>query len=91
MPNVATVAITITSVNDPPVLTGVPSAATTDELALYSFDADASDGDLPAQTLTFSLVGAPAGAAIDAATGAFSWTPSEAQGPGDYAVHGPGQ
>ena len=85
MSNVATVAITITSVNDPPVLTGVPSAATRDELALYSFDADASDGDVPAQTLTFSLVGAPAGAVIDGATGAFTWTPSEAQGPGDYA------
>src|SRR5439155_24928176 len=32
------------------------------------------------------LSGAPAGAAIDASTGVFSWTPSEAQGPADYSV-----
>jgi Ca2+-binding RTX toxin-like protein len=36
---------------------------------------------VPAQALTFSLAGAPTGAAIDPATGAFSWTPTEAQGP----------
>src|SRR6185295_14399637 len=30
--------------------------------------------------------GAPAGAAIDPATGAFSWTPTEAQGPGSYPI-----
>jgi hypothetical protein len=35
---------------------------------------------VPAQTLTFSLVGAPTGATIDGTTGAFSWTPTEAQG-----------
>ena len=35
-------------------------------------------------TLIFSLVGAPAGAAIDGATGVFSWTPTEAQGVGSY-------
>ena len=46
--------------------------------------AAASDGDLPANSLTYSLSGGPAGAAIDPATGAFSWTPTEAQGPGTY-------
>ena len=30
--------------------------------------------------------GAPAGAAINAATGAFSWTPTEAQGPGVFPI-----
>jgi hypothetical protein len=39
---------------------------------------------VPAQTLTFSLVGAPSGASIDGTTGAFSWTPTEAQGPASY-------
>jgi len=34
--------------------------------------------------LTFSLVGAPEGAVIDAATGVFTWTPSEEQGEGVY-------
>jgi hypothetical protein len=68
-----------------PVLTGVPTEATIPELQPYTFDAAATDADLPAQTLSFSLVGAPEGAAIDAATGVFNWTPSEAQGPGDYS------
>src|SRR5206468_3830290 len=30
--------------------------------------------------------GAPAGAALNAITGAFTWTPSEAQGPGTYRI-----
>jgi hyaluronate lyase len=37
-----------------------------------------TDADLPAQTLTCSLVTGPAGAIVDSA-GAFSWTPSAAQ------------
>ena len=42
-----------------------------------TFTATATDADVPAQQLTFSLdAGAPAGATINANTGAFSWTPS---------------
>lgn len=38
-------------------------------------------------TLTFSLdAGAPTGASIHPITGAFSWTPTEAQGPGVYDI-----
>src|SRR2546428_28883 len=66
------------------VLSGVPASATIPEEVAYSFDADASDADVPAQSLTFSLVGAPTGATIDASTGVFNWTPSEAQAPGSY-------
>ena len=62
----------------------VPAGNTTPEEVAYTFDADATDVDVPPQTLTFSLVGAPAGAAIDPTSGVFTWTPSEAQGPGDY-------
>ncbi|MFL6229228.1 MAG: Ig-like domain-containing protein [Pyrinomonadaceae bacterium] len=76
----ATVSITINPVNDAPTLGGVPASAAINELAAYGFTASAGDIDAPAQTLTFSLLGAPAGAAIDPATGVFSWTPSEAQG-----------
>ncbi len=46
--------------------------------------ATASDADLPANTLTFSLVGAPSGATIDPATGMFSWTTDESHGPGSF-------
>jgi hypothetical protein len=79
-----TLTIHVTEVNTPPVLTGVPAAASVPELAAYTFTAGATDSDLPAQTLVFSLVGGPAGASIDGTTGAFTWTPTEAQGPGSY-------
>jgi PKD repeat protein len=69
-------------VNLAPIL-GAVGNKNVDEMTLLTFVATASDADIPAQTLTFSLVGAPAGASITAA-GVFTWTPSEAQGPGDY-------
>jgi hypothetical protein len=74
----------VTEVNAAPAIANVPASATIPELAPYTFTATATDSDLPAQTLTFSLVGAPTGATIDGTTGAFSWTPTEAQGPGSY-------
>ena len=44
-----------------------------------SFTASASDVDLPAQTLTFTLgTNAPAGAAINSFSGHFTWTPTNA-------------
>jgi hypothetical protein len=56
-----------------------------EEQTPLSFTATASDPDLPENGLAFSLVGAPAGASIDPQSGVFTWTPSEAQGPGDYS------
>jgi hypothetical protein len=44
-----------------------------------NFTVSASDPDQPQQTLTFSLDTALAGATIDGASGAFSWTPSSTQ------------
>ena len=81
--NVATVSITVSPVNDDPILSPIGNKSV-NELVLLTFTASASDLDLPPQTLTFSLVGAPTGAAIDAASGVFTWTPTEAQGPGEY-------
>ena len=82
--DVATVTITVTAVNDPPVLDPVGDQSG-DEGTLITFTATASDPDLPANTLTFTLTGAPTGAAIDPTTGVFTWTPTEAQGPGVYS------
>ncbi|HTH46910.1 MAG TPA: hypothetical protein VMB21_05320, partial [Candidatus Limnocylindria bacterium] len=45
----------------------------------------ATDADLPAQTLTFSLVGGPSGLTVSAA-GVVAWTPSEAKGPSTNTV-----
>ena len=79
------ITITVDEVNVAPVLTNVPATVTIPEMVAYSFTATATDSDIPAQTLTFSLgLTAPTGAAIDPVTGVFTWTPTEAQGPGVY-------
>ncbi len=69
--------------NFAPVLAAIPPQ-TVDEGVLLTFTATATDTDLPANTLTYSLMGAPSGAAIAGSTGVFTWTPTEAQGPGSY-------
>jgi hypothetical protein len=70
--------------NTPPTLDSVPDQSVNEGLAL-AVQLHASDTDSPPQQLTFSLdAGAPAGAQLDVITGLFTWTPSEAQGPGDY-------
>ena len=56
---------------------------TIDEGVELTFAATATDPDVPS-TLSFTLTGAPAGASIDPVSGVFTWTPSEAQGPGSY-------
>ncbi|NNL13778.1 MAG: hypothetical protein HKO82_08845, partial [Acidimicrobiia bacterium] len=78
-----TITVTVGEVNLAPVLDPVGDRSV-DELASLSFTATASDPDDPANTLVFSLAGAPAGASITAG-GVFSWTPTEAQGPGSYS------
>jgi len=75
-----TIQVTVAEVNAAPTLDPVGNK-TIDELTLLSFAAVGHDTDVPAQTLTYSLVGAPTGTAINPATGAFTWTPTEAQGP----------
>jgi len=79
--------ITITDVNNAPVL-GAIGSKTVNEHALLSFTATATDEDLPSDTLTFSLGGTvPAGASIDGSSGAFTWTPAEDQGGTDYSFN----
>jgi Immunoglobulin domain/Bacterial Ig domain/Fibronectin type III domain/Immunoglobulin I-set domain len=74
-----TFTITVVEVNQPPVLMGVPNR-TVHAGSLVSFSASASDNDLPANTLTFSLdTGAPDGATINATNGFFHWIPDDAQ------------
>jgi hypothetical protein len=72
--------------NNAPVLGAIGNQSVDEEVEL-TFTATATDADVPANTLTFSLdAGAPAGASIDPTTGAFSWTPTGAQGPGTYDI-----
>ncbi|MEW6155931.1 MAG: lamin tail domain-containing protein [Verrucomicrobiota bacterium] len=78
--------IVVREVNVEPVLQPLVDA-TIEEGSLYTFRAEASDPDLPAQKLTFSLeASAPAGALIDPVTGEFTWTPAEEQGVGNYSI-----
>jgi hypothetical protein len=79
------VTITVNEVNTTPAFP-VISNKTIDEGQPFSLNLAATDADLPAQSLTYSLDANPAGAALDAITGVFTWTPSEVQGPGTYDV-----
>jgi len=80
------VTVSVAEVNRAPVLPAL-SDRTVDEGVQLTMDARATDPDVPANTLVYSLaVGAPVGAKIDAATGLFTWTPSESQGPGIYPI-----
>ena len=62
-------------VNLPPVLAEIPPQRVRQGDPLI-FTASASDPNVPADTLTYSLAGAPAGAAIAPDTGVFTWTPA---------------
>jgi len=80
----AVVNVTVNAVNDAPTLDAIGNK-TTDEGVALTFTATGNDDfDNPnPNSLSFSLVGAPTGATITAA-GVFSWTPTEAQGPGEF-------
>ncbi|MCA9120825.1 MAG: alpha/beta fold hydrolase [Planctomycetales bacterium] len=81
-----TIVVTVGEVNVAPVL-GAIGNKSINESSLLTFTASATDADLPANTLTFSLdAGAPSGASIHPQTGVFTWTPTEAQGPGTYNI-----
>ncbi|WP_395373922.1 Ig-like domain-containing protein [Marinicella sp. W31] len=77
-----TITVTVSEVNTAPALNAIGNQSV-DELETLNFTATALDGDVPTNTLTFSLSGEPTGASITS-DGMFSFTPTEAQGPGDY-------
>jgi hypothetical protein len=78
--------VTVNSVNDAPTLNAIANQTVYVGNTL-SFTASGSDLDLPAQTLTYSLTGSvPSGATINPSTGAFSWTPTAAQGGQIYTL-----
>jgi uncharacterized repeat protein (TIGR03806 family) len=77
---VATFKLTVTPVNDPPVFASLPATQTIVELASMIITNDATDKDVPAQTLSYSLLAPPSGASVDT-DGVITWTPTEAQGP----------
>lgn len=70
------VTFTIAQVNDTPVLASIGNKNTPAGTKL-TFTATASDVDA-GQTKSFSLIGAPSGATINATSGVFTWTPATA-------------
>jgi len=86
LPALTDVHIHVNEVNQAPSLAAIADQ-TIAEGSPLTLTASATDSDLPANTVTYSLdVGAPAGTMINATSGAFSWTPTEAQGPGSYSI-----
>jgi hypothetical protein len=81
----STFRVIVNEVNAAPVLDPIEEPAGQAGVAI-TFTATATDTDLPANTLAFSLDSAAAalGMTIDAATGAFLWTPDESHDPGAY-------
>jgi hypothetical protein len=80
------VTITVGEVNVAPVLAPIGNKSV-NEGSTLTFTATATDADLPTQTLTYSLAtGAPTGAAIDPASGVFTWTPTEGPGASPSSV-----
>src|ERR1041385_3164944 len=77
--------VVVSEVNLAPVLT-VPADQTIAEQTTLSVSATATDADIPANTLTFALLTAPAGMSIDGSSGAITWTPGESQGPSTNLV-----
>ncbi len=75
-----TITVTVNEANTAPAI-GVIANQTVTEGSLLNVTASATDSDVPAQSVSYSLLNAPAGMTINAASGAISWTPSESQGP----------
>ena len=80
-----TISIQVNEFNKPPVLT-VPGTQVINEQTALNVSASATDPDIPVNPLTFSLLNPPSGMTINSSSGAISWTPTEAQGPGAYSI-----
>ena len=82
--NTADQTFTIVVHDTPPVLTPIANV-TTDESKTVQFTVQATDINLPADTLFYTLGGgAPAGAAINGTTGTFVWAPNHSVPLGTY-------
>jgi hypothetical protein len=71
--------------NTPPVFTA-QSNRTVVEMSTLIVTNPATDYNLPANAVVYSLITPPTGATINTNTGVITWTPTEAQGPGTYTI-----
>lgn len=77
--------ILVASQNTAPVVPLTPDQLAVEQIP-FTLQLIATDADLPTNTLTFEMVSGPTGAVVNATSGLFSWTPSEAQGPGTNVI-----
>jgi uncharacterized repeat protein (TIGR01451 family) len=78
--------VVVNEVNEAPILAAIADQIVAEGETLIVI-AEASDADIPANVLTFSLgTNAPVGASIDPTNGIFTWTPAEEQGPGTNLI-----
>jgi glucosylceramidase len=75
----------LTLTNHPPVLAAIANQTILAGRTLLVTNS-ASDPDVPPQVLTYSLLAAPSGAAINTNTGVFAWRPAIAQSPSTQPV-----
>ena len=80
-----TFTVVVHEVNNSPIL-DVVNNQTIQEGSLLSLKLSATDTDVPANTMTYSLASGPSGMTVDSSTGLLNWSPSEAQGPSTNAV-----
>jgi dextranase len=73
------------SVNQAPVLAAIPNQTILAGRTLVVTNS-ASDADIPAQTLTYSLLSVPPSASINPNSGVFTWRPTIAQSPSTQTV-----
>ena len=76
--------VTVQAIHNGPVL-GVISNQVVNELTLLTVTNAATDNDIPALPLTYTLVNPPTGAGIST-NGVITWTPSQTQAPGTDVI-----
>ncbi len=76
--------IRVLELNQSPVWTS-DASLTLNEGEAFERQLGATDADLPAQTLTYTLLSGPTGLSVSR-TGLLKWTPTEAQGPSTASV-----
>src|SRR5205807_4051002 len=76
--------VVVTEVNSAPVLSA-QADRTIAEGTTLTVTNTATDSDIPANVLTYTLLNPPTGAVIDT-SGVITWTPSESQGPSTNVI-----
>jgi hypothetical protein len=76
--------VVVTAIHNGPAISP-PTNRSVDELTLLVVTNSATDNDIPARRLTYSLLNPPLGALINT-NGVITWTPSESQGPATNTI-----